>query len=344
MAKRHTTQSHKQSKGQFFTTRANTILQGWEDIVKDKQVIDPFAGDYDLLKWSQYAGSASTHGYDIEPRASAIYNDSLINPVDLTGKVIVTNPPYLSRNKSKGKYSNVFERWSQSDLYKCFLASLYQSNCTTGIVIIPSNFFCESRPAARKTFFKHYSIISAKYWSIPIFEDATTGITAFAFKQGGGTQHFPMTFYPQNITEKVTLEQHYNYLWGQEFFDILPNAHANMHKTDVGMPAPNTNLVLGLLDKGKWKQGLTYNDDEPIYCQPKAFTTYQLTIPEYTLSVKRQQHIVHEFNTTLQTYRKKYHGMFLGNYMGATQKILSRTLCHKLITRYITQQSDLIEF
>lgn len=342
MTKRHTSQNNKQAKGQYFTTNAHTILNGWEHYVKDKKAIDPFAGAYDLLHWALNAGALNAIGYDIEPKGKALYNDSLANPMSMSGKVLVTNPPYLSKNKSKGQYTAIFDKWQQSDLYKCFLASLMPSDCTTGIIIIPSNFFCESRPAARNIFFKYYSIIAAKYWSMPIFEDATTGITAILFERGGGTQQFPMTFYPENIIENVVLEQQYDYLWGQEFFDLLPPA-IKILKTDEGMPTPNTNLVLGLLDKGKWTQGLSYNEGAPIYCQPKTFTTYQLTIPRYNLTTERQKNIVQVFNKTLQTYRTKYHGMFLGNYMGATQKILSRSICHRLVT-YALGSNDLLEF
>ena len=36
--------------GQFFTTNSDYILQGFEGFVKNKEILDPFAGNQDLIK------------------------------------------------------------------------------------------------------------------------------------------------------------------------------------------------------------------------------------------------------------------------------------------------------
>ena len=43
---------NKQRLGQFFTTNSDYILQGLEGFVKDKEIINPFAGNQDLISWS----------------------------------------------------------------------------------------------------------------------------------------------------------------------------------------------------------------------------------------------------------------------------------------------------
>ncbi len=43
----------KKQLGQFFTTNSDYILQRFEKFVKDKNVVDPFAGNQDLINWSR---------------------------------------------------------------------------------------------------------------------------------------------------------------------------------------------------------------------------------------------------------------------------------------------------
>ena len=101
------------------------------------------------------------------------------------------------------------------------------------------------------------------------------------------------------------------------------------------MPKPNTRIVVGLLEAGKFKFGLSYNEGEPIFCNPKSFTTYQLTIPGITLTEKQQRDVVTLFQEKLNYFQEKYYGMFLANYMGADQKILSRRYVQLLFCRVL---------
>ena len=49
--KRHTTQDDKQRTGQYFTTNASALLSGYENIVRNAKVVEPFAGGGDLVEW-----------------------------------------------------------------------------------------------------------------------------------------------------------------------------------------------------------------------------------------------------------------------------------------------------
>lgn len=333
MAKRHIIQSHKQELGQYFTTNSDYILSGFEDVVLGKVVIDPFAGGKDLLNWGEMNGSVGSVGYDIEPKDDdIIQNDSIANPPSYADTILVSNPPYLSKNKFKGDKS-VFEYWGQNDLYKCHLASL-ADDCDEGLIILPSNFLCESSAKARSKLFETHYIVKAKYWNTPVFEDATTGITVIHIRRGRMPyQKFEVFHGSDNFTFEMILESQYSYLHGKDFFDIINKASGKLKviKTDKGMPKPNTNIVVGLLDNGKWPSGLSYNEGDPIYCSPKSFTTYQLTLPDIYLNEEQQRHVVSKFNSTLRYNREKYHDMFLSNYMGPKQKILSRSFINKLL-------------
>jgi len=332
MAKRHTSQTDKQAKGQYYTTNSDFILSGYESVVADKKVIDPFAGGGDLLEWSLRNGATDVSAYDIDPKYNGtIKRNTLIDPPDYTGYVLVTNPPYLSKNKCKGD-KTVYDIWEQNDYYKCHLASLSET-CDEAIEILPSNFFCEGRDTIRRKLFETHYIVSAKYWDVPTFDDATTGTCVVHLKKGRKeVQQFPMTLYPSGETIDVTLESKYKYLFGKDFFDDIKRANGIVVvKVDKGMNKPNTNLVVGLLDNGKWNNGIKYNSGDPIYCSPKSFTTYQITLPDFNLTEEEQRQIEFEFQNKLQKYRKKYHSLFLANYMGPSQKILSRDYVHKLL-------------
>ena len=331
MAKRHVSQSQKQALGQFYTTNSDYILAGYEELVKDKIVVDPFAGGGDLLEWSIRNGAKSVVAYDLQPNyPNTIQNDSLNNPPSYKDMMVVTNPPYLAKNKCKGDKS-VYDKWEQNDYYKCHLASL-AIDCEEAIEVLPSNFFCESRAGIRNKLFETHHIVSAKYWNTPVFDDATTGICVIHLKRGSrDIQQFPMSL-SSGETVDVVLKAENNFLYGEKFFlDINRAKGINIVKTDVGMPPPNTNLVVGLLDNGKWSNGVKYNTGDAIYCSPKSFTTYQITLPDHTITESDQKRIADEFQKRMTEYRHLYHDLFLANYMGPTQKILSRHYVHSLL-------------
>lgn len=339
MSKRHTKQSNKQAKGQFYTKNCDYILSGYEHIVSGKMVVDPFAGEGDLLSWAMRNGASSSSSYDIDPNyEGTIQRDTLMHPINYSGYVLVTNPPYLNQNKCKGDKS-VFHKWKQNDYYKCHLASLAET-CDEAIEILPSNFFCESRDGIRRKLFETHHIVSAKYWEVPSFDDASTGTCVVHLRKGKrNIQTFPMKLFPSTETVGVVLESKYHYLFGKDFFEDISRARGiRIEKTIFGDDRPNTNLVVGLLDKGTWNNGIRYNDGDPIFCSPKSFTTYQINLPDFNLSIDEQKLVSLEFQNKLQKYRRKYHSLFLSNFMGPSQKILSRSYVHKLLE---TTMSDL---
>ena len=62
----------KKLKGQFFTTNSDYILSGLSKYVRGKNIIDPFAGDKDLIRWAKKYQAKKIIGYDIDaPSATA---------------------------------------------------------------------------------------------------------------------------------------------------------------------------------------------------------------------------------------------------------------------------------
>ena len=92
----------KKQLGQFFTKNSNYILRGLEVFIDGKEVTDPFAGDGDLIEWARKNKAKDIRGYDIDRKyvdnKDIFYNDSINRPLDYN--FILTNPPYLHKNKA----------------------------------------------------------------------------------------------------------------------------------------------------------------------------------------------------------------------------------------------------
>jgi hypothetical protein len=354
MSKRHINLNHKQIHGQFFTSNAQELLKEYACFVKNKRIIDPFAGDWDLLHWAKENHASTIEAYDIEPQNSETEKrDSLLQPPNFQNLFLLTNPPYLSSNKNKDK--KAYERWGQDDLYKCHLSSLIEGKCDEGIIILPSNFLSESRGKARDLFFKNYNILKLDYYYYQVFPNATTGIVVFAFEKQSLNQDDSRTFpakihYSKEHIEdvEITLKEQWDWLWGDEFFEFIQLNEPSSFQIQKWTGKESgflTNVVLGLLDKGAWKQGLSFNEGKVVVCGEKAFTTYQLVLPEEIWGMKTgtilndeiQKQAVQMFNEQLFKHRTKYHGLFLSNFMGADQKILSRNWCHRLFIKCLKE-------
>jgi hypothetical protein len=324
--------------GQFYTKNASSLLKKYSHFIKDKNVIDPFAGEGDLTSWAISNGAASVTKYDKEPKdTDTIMQDTILNPVDLSEKFLLTNPPYLNANKNKDK--TAYKKFNQNDLYKCHLSSI---NCDEGIIILPSNFISESNSKIRNHFFDNYTITRLDYYYYQVFVGAKTGIVTFHFKKEKPSNHreFDGFIHYQDsiVYERIKLHKKYKWLWGDEFFEYLGSDKIRIQKWTGKEKGYLSRIVIGLLDNGKLPQGLSINNDSAIVCGDKAFTTYQLVFDE--IPELSEEHIVDKFNEVLSYYRGKYHGLFLSNYMGATQKIISRDYAHRLIARILASTTN----
>ena len=71
---------NKKYLGQFNTTNSDYILQGFEDVVANKNIVDPFAGSGELIEWAIKNKASSYSGLDIDLTLlndHIKYNDSL---------------------------------------------------------------------------------------------------------------------------------------------------------------------------------------------------------------------------------------------------------------------------
>ena len=166
--------------GQFYTTNYEYILQGLTIPNDTVSVIEPFAGQGDLV---EFVGSLPIECYDIDPKQDYIVQrDTLMDPPVYTDKFVLTNPPYLARNKSTDK--TVFDKYQTNDLYKCFLLELIKQKPIGGILIVPLNFLCSIRKSdtdLRRQFLNVFSILRINIFEEQVFDDTTYTTCSFQF-------------------------------------------------------------------------------------------------------------------------------------------------------------------
>ena len=128
----------KKQLGQFYTTNYEYILSNMKIPDNINHIIEPFVGNGDLLNFIENKDKYNIETYDIEPKYEfAIKHDTLLNPPSYKNKFVLTNPPYLARNKNKNK--ELYDKYDCNDLYKCFIINLITDICEGGIIIIPLN-------------------------------------------------------------------------------------------------------------------------------------------------------------------------------------------------------------
>lgn len=336
--KRHTSQNEKQHMGEYFSTNVAFLLSGMERHLSRLATVEPFAGAGHLADWAYKNGASFVDQYDIKPTSKeVIKNDSIKSPPLKHYQGIITNPPYLSRNKNKEKH--YYEQWEQNDLYKCHLAAICKSDIKKGIAILPSNFISEANGKIRELFFKTFKLTKVKYFLYPVFDDATTGIVVIAFERDETekeSMNVPFEIWEskdkhKNVTH--TLWKKYKWLAGKDFFDLIYSAKPRTFKIAREASEINSRIIIGILDHGKYNLAAHYNAGEPFLAKGKSFTTYQVILPDDALITEEQQKkAVDLYNKTLYNNRAKYDGLFLSNYMGANQKIKSRKYSNLLLS------------
>jgi hypothetical protein len=319
----------KKIRGQFYTTNYNYILQNItipEDI---HIIIEPFAGKGDLLNFIDIA-NYEIECYDIEPKQDYIIErDTLNNPPDYNNKFIITNPPYLARNKSKDK--SLFNKYKTNDLYKCFIEELIINNAQGGIIILPLNFWCSIRKNdidLRKRFLNIYSIINLNIFEEKVFDDTTYTICSFHFEllnsnnSNNSNNGITTWIYPSKQNISIILNDTNNYIIGGEIYDLLQNndikierlTRTNKKKKEKYI----TNIFLKCIDNNQNnKISLSIVDDNDIFVDntpnlsARSFASIIIK-PEITL--EQQILLVDKFNNFLNEKREIYNSLFLTNY------------------------------
>lgn len=311
-------------KTQHFTTQHEKILININ--FNPKQAVDPFAGACDLVNHFQ---KTEWELYDIDVKDQRVnYRDSLLDPIDYTNKTVITNPPYLAKNKTK-EFEEVFKKYNTDDLYKASILSII--GCKNGILIIPINFFTdENTEDVRRCFLSKYKIENVNIFNSPVFENTTYNVCSFYF-EAGKTDN--VTFH--NIDSKVSfqtqLKEEYGYRLGGDFYNSFKNikpifSRARQDKENVFL----TNIFLTALDKRNELINLKYNED--IFYGKDTDRIYATLICKRQLSEEEQRSLIDNFNNFLLKERDSYQNLILTNYRDFGRKRISFDDVYKICT------------
>jgi len=345
--------SSKKQFGQFYTTNYKKILNGLyiPQYCAAETIIEPFVGQGDLLEFIKGGFAACTctvEMYDIDPKIpGTIKRDTLLEPPDYTNKFVITNPPYLARNKNEDK--TLYDKHNTNDLYKCFIKTLLESKPLGGILIIPLNFWCSIRKAdvlLRKMFLQEFHIVRLNVFEVPVFEDTNYSVCSFLFTLravgGGFAAVVPTIFYPSGDEILMTLNDENNYSFGPSL--SAPEGRVvvtRLTRKNVDTKF-KTNLLLSCIDgtsNGK-KINLKYIDivDKYIDNTPKlSARSYAVLVIEPLLGTSLQKDLAHRFNKYLNENREKYHSLFLTEYREKSRKRISFDLAYRIVQHQLNE-------
>lgn len=132
--------------GQFFTKKDLWLFPHVMEFIKKydpKVIIDPFAGNGDLLRI--FADKFAIRGFDIDPSLGWPVRNSLAKIRKSKSGFLVTNPPYLSKVSSSRKkiFHSAFTDNKFEDLYLIALQKMLDSKMP-GVAILPETFINSS--------------------------------------------------------------------------------------------------------------------------------------------------------------------------------------------------------
>ena len=313
-----------------------------------ENIIEPFVGNGDLLKFIKNKSKYNIEIYDIDPKyTNTTKRDTLNNPPDYTDKFVLTNPPYLARNKSKNK--DLYNKYNCNDLYKCFITNLIKTVCKGGIIIIPLNFISSIRKAdvgLRKKFLEKYSINIINIFEEQVFDDTSYAVCSIYFikKTETNQEVIDVNIYPSRKKMKIKLSHENNFTIGGEIYNLPNNSLYKVERATKKTKGNITNILLKCIDDNiNSKLGFKVVSDDAKFIDntPKlSARSYATLVINKDLSLEQQEKLVEKMNLYLKNQRDKYNSLFLTNYRESNsiaRKRISFSLAFK-ICNYILSQ------
>jgi len=320
------TKNNKKTRGQFYTVNNSYILDKLSGPPSNARcIIEPFAGKGDLVEWIKNMGTTlPIEAYDIEPKNEGIIlRDTLNNPPDYTDAWILTNPPYLARNKCDKK--EIFDKYNTNDLYKCFITSITQqpTQCVGGIFIIPAGFFLSPRDldvCCRNDFLSKYKLLLVKYFEETVFPDTTTTVVAFSFEKSPillTEQRVEWISMPSGEKRIFTMSAENDWIIGGDIYKLQVPSHIKIRRHVDGQQLKAgeqmTSITLCALDSGTQdgRIRLEYKDGYVYPAKDSSRTYATLCVQGRILSAGEQQTICSKFNELIEKKRTETWSLFL---------------------------------
>ncbi len=327
----------KKKLGKFYTENYNYIFQDFVlPELTSLSFIEPFVGKGHLIKFLLNYYNCSQNNlniefYDLENHYPNVkIQDTLLKPPDYKNKYVITNPPFLARNKSDKK--DIYEMYGNDDLYKCFIKSMTYGDALGGCIIVPINFLSSIRKSdieLRQIFLMKYKIKKINLFEEKVFEDTDYNVIAIQFEKRKDNDldfKIPINIFPENIYKEFEISEKTHWMIGGELYHLESNEQYEINRVfekegkkkneeDI-ITQPNTRIFLHALDDGIEKRiRLEYVPNEsPLFVgkeSDRSFASFHI-LP--MLTEDKQRKLIEKFNTFLEDNRTKYHSLFLTNY------------------------------
>lgn len=258
------------------------------------------------------------------------YQDTLLNPPNYQGKWVITNPPFLAKNKASNK--QIFDTYNVDDLYKAFLVSMLE--CEGGIVIVPTNFLSDERTAdIRKKFFNRFEILELNVFTIPVFKTTTYSVCSFAFKRAPlqNERKIKCNVMPANNSYDITLYECYNYRLGGDIVNIIESHKNYFGRLTSTTPTSKfiTNIKLYGLDTRNERIHVSFEEPYVGKQTDRVYATFvcDMEIPEDT-----QKKMVELFNKKFEQFRLDTFDLALTNYRDYNRKRVGFEFAYRFLS------------
>lgn len=314
-----------------YTTEAEKICSNLiKYIPNEANLIEPFVGDGDLLSLFP---NHTWEKFDIEKKDDSVQQDTLLEPPNYTNKWVITNPPYLAKNKAKDK--TIFTKYNVDDLYKAALISIM--DCEGGILIIPTNFLTDERSGViRSKFLNQFEIKEMNVFTEPVFTTTTYSVCSFAFKRKSenisNSQSFKINIIPSYKQVEVVVYSEYEYRLAGEFYNTLSNTK-NIFSRLVGSTSKDyiTNIKLYALDTRLERIRVEFEPNH--YKGKESDRTYATFTCKKILNEEQEKNLIKEFNKQLENFRSQYFDLSMTNYRDYNRKRISFTFAYQLLSK-----------
>lgn len=315
-----------------YTTKAEEICGNLISYIPHSaSLIEPFVGDGDLVSLFP---NHTWEKYDIKEKkdSSVICQDTLKCPPNYTDKWIITNPPYLAKNKANEK--DIFNQYKTDDLYKATLLSIL--DCSGGILIIPTNFLTDEKTGSvRKSFLNQFKILEMNIFTKPVFETTTYSVCSFAFIRktlAESSQTFPINIFPNKNTINITIHPQYDYRIAGEFYNSLSSVK-NIFGRLVGTTSNDyiTNIKLYALDTRTDRIRVEFDTNH--FIGKTTDRTYATFTCKEKLTIEQEHLLVDEFNKQIEAFRLEYNDLSMTNYRDYNRKRIGFTFAYQLMSK-----------
>lgn len=351
-------------KTQHFTTRANEMIMNlFADLPQSFNGIEPFYGAGDLLNHVADDYDINWEYYDLDlsntpENVNVIEQDTLAEPPNYSGKYVITNPPYLARNKTDDK--EIFDQYGVDDLYKAAVLSALEAE--GGIYVIPLNFFTDKRSAkVREAFLHVFDVHTLNVFLYPTFDFTNYQTCAFSFtkrKPNDTRKATTLHIYhsPQNVqTEHTIIAPGVSSLFSKEYDQTFTHDKTfAYHRIVEGEPIQGDIIPITfyLTDKNprSYDLALQGNYSPGIHADyGKHFVGKHTSRNECSFSIVGCEEevdwlaVCDEWNKTIADFRRTTHNICLTNFRDAQRKRLSFGEALAVLDKVIVKHIKTIE-